>query len=396
MKILLVMDQFDDENNGTTMSTRRFAETLRAHGNTVKVLGCGKSDENKYGVPERHVPLASYFAHKQGLLFAKAEPEIMRRAIAEADVVHFLMPFDFCKKGVKIAKELGVAYTAAFHVQPENVTYNIGMDNFKPAVNFVYSLFRERFYKQFTHIHCPSVFIANQLKEHNYKAQTHVISNGIGDSFVYTKTDKPQELKDKYVITMVGRLSKEKRQDVLINAVAESKYADKIQLVFAGKGPKADYYKELGNKLPNKPIFGFYKQSELINILGYSDLYVHAADIEIEAIACIEAFATGLVPVIANSPKSATPQFARDERSLFEAGNSKELATKIEYWLDNPEEKEKMEKVYATYAQEYNIHKCVNKIEEMFTQAINENKARLLAEEKVRQEENNEVTSKSE
>ena len=43
-------------------------------------------------------------------------------------------------------------------------------------------------------------------------------------------------------------------------------------------------------------------------------------DAEIEAIACIEAFSCGLVPVIAGSEQSATPQFALDERSLFNAG----------------------------------------------------------------------------
>ena len=44
---------------------------------------------------------------------------------------------------------------------------------------------------------------------------------------------------------------------------------------------------------------------------------------------CMEAFAGGLVPAIANSPKSATPQFALDERSLFPAGDSAALAEKI-------------------------------------------------------------------
>ena len=37
----------------------------------------------------------------------------------------------------------------------------------------------------------------------------------------------------------LGRLSKEKRQDVIINALKYSKYGDRIQLVFAGKGPES-------------------------------------------------------------------------------------------------------------------------------------------------------------
>lgn len=62
-------------------------------------------------------------------------------------------------------------------------------------------------------------------------------------------------------------------------------------------------------------------------------------DAEIEAISCMEAFASGLVPVIANSAKSATPQFALDERSLFTAGDSGDLTQKIDYWLEHEDER---------------------------------------------------------
>lgn len=61
----------------------------------------------------------------------------------------------------------------------------------------------------------------------------------------------------------------------------------------------------------------FYGKQELCDLIACCDLYVHAADAEIEAISCIEAFSTGLVPVISDSPKSATHQFALDERSRF-------------------------------------------------------------------------------
>ena len=42
MKIVLVIDQFDDANNGTTISAQRFARALIAHGNQVRVIACGK------------------------------------------------------------------------------------------------------------------------------------------------------------------------------------------------------------------------------------------------------------------------------------------------------------------------------------------------------------------
>ena len=170
-----------------------------------------------------------------------------------------------------------------------------------------------------------------------------------------------------------GRLSAEKRQDVLIDAVSRSAYRDRIQLVLAGQGPKREALLERAAKLSNPPVIRFFPKAELLDILAMSDLYVHAADVEIEAISCMEAFASGLVPVIANSPKSATPQFALDDRSLFRAGDSADLAEKMDYWLGHPEERQQMETRYAEHGREYDIDHCVSQIEDMFREAIAEN-----------------------
>ena len=373
MKILIVIDQYDGANNGTTISARRFVENLRKRGNEVRVISTGKEEKEKYRVDKIHLmPVVNKIVTSQGMEFAKADENKLTEAINWAEVVHFYMPFLLSIRGMKIAQKLNKPMTAAFHVQPENITYSIGLGK-KEAVNDkIYTVFRDTFFNKFNHIHCPSEFIANELKKHGYTAKLHVISNGIEPDWKYNKIDKPEELKDKIVITMVGRLSGEKRQDVLIEAVKQTKYAEKIQLIFAGKGPKENYYKKLGEQLTNKPIFEFCEKEKLQNILAYTNLYIHTSDAEIEAISCIEAIATGLVPIIAKSDKSATSQFALDERSMFEAGNSKELAKKIEYWLDNEEERKRMEKEYAKNAEKYRIEKSMEKIEEMFREEINE------------------------
>ncbi len=373
MKILIVIDQYDGANNGTTISARRFVANLKKRGHEVRVISTGKEEEGKYSVDKiKLVPIVNKIVTSQGMEFAKADEEKLREAIKWAEVVHFYMPFWLSIKGMKIAREMNKPMTAAFHVQPENITYTIGLGKKEKVNDTIYTLFKKVFFDEFNHIHCPSQFIANELKKHGYKAKLHVISNGIEPDWVYKKSEKPEELKDKIVLTMVGRLSGEKRQDVLIEAVKQTKYADKIQLIFAGKGPKQKSYEKLGETLKNKPIFKFCKKEQLQEILAYTDLYIHTSDAEIEAISCIEAIATGLVPIIAKSDKSATSQFALDERSTFEAGNSKQLAKKIEYWLDNKKERDKMEKEYAKNAQKYSIEKSMEQIEEMFREEINE------------------------
>lgn len=106
-----------------------------------------------------------------------------------------------------------------------------------------------------------------------------------------------------------------------------------------------------------------------------ADLYVHTSDAEIEAMSCMEAFACGLVPVIADSPRSATPQFALDERSLFPAGDSDALAQRIDWWIEHPEERKDMELRYAEHAKQYALEKSIEQTEEMFRMAIEEQKA---------------------
>ena len=218
----------------------------------------------------------------------------------------------------------------------------------------------------------------DMIAERGYTAKIHPISNGIQSEFLeagkefidHGRPAKSAELEGKIVITMVGRLSGEKRQDVLINAVPYSKYADQIQLVFAGKGPKYDEYVALGEKLANKPMFLYLSKEELIHHLGMTDLYVHASDMESEAISCIEAFATGLVPVIANSDVSATPQFALDGRSLFKPGDPKDLARAIDYWLDHPNERKYIGELYYQSAKRYTLENSVTQFEEMLQEEI--------------------------
>ena len=381
MKILLVIDTYDTNNNGTSISAQRFAAVLREHGNEVRILTTGEPAPDKFVLKEFKVPLFNDLIHSQGFQFAQVDLDIIREAVAWADIVHCMMPFALETATKLIADQMHKPSTAAFHIQPENMTSSIGLGKAEWLNDRFYYTFRFLLYQHFNHIHVPSQFMADELVKRGYKAKIHVISNGIDPDFIAAGqrklSDRGNCLTSRsdsghITITMVGRLSGEKRQDVIINAVPFSKYADRIQLVFAGKGPKYDEYVELGKQLKNPPQFVFLSKPELIDLLLHTDLYVHASDMESEAISCIEAFATGLVPVIANSEDSATPQFALDGRSLFAPGRPKDLARAIDWWLDHPDEKAKMEREYAEAAKKYDIDTSVRLCEQMFREAIEE------------------------
>ena len=372
MKILFVIDTYQTNNNGTSISAQRFATELRKRGHQVRILTTGESSEEIYGLNEVRIPFFQGLISKHGFQFAARESSVVTEAVAWADVVHCFMPFALESYAKKVADRLGKPSTAAFHIQPENITSSVNLGKVTWITNTIYQGFRHLIYDRFTHVHTPSQFMADEIIKRGYSANIHVISNGIQDDFVWTKRPKAPEYEGKILIMMVGRLSVEKRQDVIINAVKHSKYADKIQLIFAGNGPKYEDYVQLGRQLKNPPIFAYYTRNELINTLAQCDLYVHASDMESEAISCIEAFATGLVPIIANSELSATPQFALDGRSLFSPGSPKDLARSIDYWLDHPDERARMERQYAEAAKNYRIDRSIRKFEEMLYAAVEE------------------------
>lgn len=381
MKILMVVDQYYEANNGMTISARRFAEVLRSHGHEVKIL-CGVKKKgnipeealaNTFALKKFHFPFFDWLISSQGMMFAKPKRKVIKEAIEWADVVHFLNAFHLERITMRMCRKREIPFTTAFHVQPENITSTIHLERYNWINNIFFSYWRRHFYQYSKHIHCPSQFIADQLVEHGYKSQIHVISNGIDPDFKYRKIPKEPKYADKFLILMIGRMSVEKKQEVFLEGVMKSKYRDNIQVILAGKGPTYKKIRRLGDKMPNPAVIDFYTKNQLIDVISMCDLYVHSAHVEIEAMSCMEAFAGGLVPIIADSKKSATKQFALDDRSLFEDGNTDQLAQKIDYWYEHPEEKQKMEHEYAESAKKYLLDSCVRQCEEMFESAIKDN-----------------------
>lgn len=371
MTIVIVVDLIDNKTNGSVMTAIRFADGLKRRGHTVKIAAIGADGEKDCALAERYVPLLTEVSAKNQVKFGKYEEEKLRKCFEGADVVHFIFPFKLEKKCKKLADSMGIATTAAFHVQPENISYNVHLGKFKAFNALIYRLFR-KFYNSFDRIHCPSAFIANQLKKHGYKGELYVISNGYSPDFKPMKGKRPEN--EKFEIVMTGRLAPEKNQQVLIRAVARSAHKDDIHLTLLGNGPKKKSLEKLARKLGVDLTFGFLPKDELIKKLRQSDLYVHSATVEIEAIAAIEAIACGLVPVIADSELSATPQFALDSRSLFTDNDPSSLAGKIDYWYEHDDERKIMGGIYANSAKKYSLEHSLEEAERMFNDQIRDNR----------------------
>lgn len=371
MIITLVTDQFYQNTHGTSISAQRFYNGLVQRGHQVRVLAIDEENNTAYALKERFFgkPI-NKIINSQGFQLAKPDKEIIKKSIEGADIVHVYMPFKLGYKTVQMCREMNIPCTAGFHIVPENITSTLYMENFPPLNFSLWTKFYNTTYRYIKHIHCPSLMVANQLKNHKFNANLHVISNGYNDIFKVQEETKPCMFKDKFVITFIGRFSREKRHDLIIKAVNHCKHRDKIQLVFGGKGPTKGQIMKMSKKLPIYPMFCFFSKEQLISLLNIADLYIHPADIEVEGMSCIEAIACGCVPIVSNSPKSATPSFTVSDKSIFKAGDYKDLANKIDWWLDHPEERQAHKKTIAEHALRFTVERSMDFYIEMFEAAI--------------------------
>jgi glycosyltransferase involved in cell wall biosynthesis len=140
----------------------------------------------------------------------------------------------------------------------------------------------------------------------------------------------------KFVLLSVGRLAREKRHELVIDAIRHSRHRERVQLVILGDGPLRDKLQAASRDLPNPPVFNFLKKDELIHWYGAGNLCVHASEVEVECMSVLEAQACGLPCLIANSPRSATPQFALSPDYLFQSGNRDDLVRRIDALIDQP------------------------------------------------------------
>ena len=380
MKILFVLECANQPTNGTTASCIRFAKELEKKGHEVSIIGCdrimGEKYHRYYGLPKYHFPVTDPLIVKGGFLVCRCIQKTIREAVKGQDVVHLFLPFKLSNVCRLIAQEEGIAVTTAFHIVPQNVTAAMHLAWSKLINGILLYSFKRYLYNQVKYVHCPSPMAAEIMKKHNFKNnEPRVFSNGVIPFFKKMEVARPKEYEGKFIVCMSGRLVDEKRQDLLIKAVAKSKYNDKIQVILCGQGTNYKYYLRLGKKLANPIKIKFCTAEEVRDTLNYIDLYVHASDYEIEGIAAIEAITCGRVALISDSKYCATKDFAVDkELCLFKHGSSKDLRKKIEWFYEHPDELHRLEKEYLDSSEKYALTHQVDSLEQMFYDAIKDQK----------------------
>jgi len=378
MKILFVVNNYYATGNGLSASARRTVQYLKEAGQDVRVLSGknhnGETPQPDYVLADFHVPVFDSLVQAHGYLFANADSAVIEEAVQWADVVHLEEPFIIQWAAARYARKLGKPITGTYHLHPENMFCSINLGGWKLLNNSTMRIWRDLVFNYCSDIQCPTENVLERLQEFGFKARLHLISNGIiPDPCIRGEEQDPDR---PFLVAAIGRLAVEKDQPTLIDAMRYSKYADRIQLYFAGRGPEEEHFKAKADALYEegivkyRPIFRYHDRDGLRELAAKADLYIHCATVEVEGLSALEALQQGVVPIIAVGKLTATAQFALDERSLFPTKDAKALASQIDYWLDHPEERQRMGYRYAESTEEYDIHKSIDALIGMFRQAV--------------------------
>lgn len=358
LTLALVLDSFGNRGNGTSNSAIQYAQGLEALGHQVRLVGVGSTD---YPARVHRIPLVSHVAARQQMSFARADPELFRRAFAGVDLVHIYEPFAFGRAALAQARFMGIPVTAGFHIQPENITYSAGPLRYLPGVDAaIYRLFRFWLYDHVRHIHVPTQLTADLLRSHGYKAHLHVISNGYQPRFNpgdrYERGRYERQRPDRLIqVVASGRLAREKDHLTLIRALALCRNRRRISLTIAGTGPMERRLKaEAARQLNGTQVsIGFHHNTTMPDLLRQADLLVHPSIADLESVSVLEGMACGAVPVIAQSDLSAAGHFALVKHSLFPVGKAQALAAQVDWWIDHPDALAVWSRRYAEHAKEH-------------------------------------------
>lgn len=373
MKIAMVIDAFNNGNGGC-VATMRLAEGLKKRGHVITVVAVKSlQQELFFKVKGLSLPGMEESLQNMDFQFGIPEKDVLRKAFADVDLVHIQFPFYLGYGAAKVAKAMKKTFIGAFHVQPQNILGAMGKES-KLMEFILFKVFNFLLFNRASLIQCPSQFAADLLRKNGCRRELRVVSNGIAADYVATEHARPQWFGDKLVLINIGRHALEKRQTLLIQGVKRSKYADKIQLILCGKGEKTETLKKMGAELPVKPFIQYVSHEDKLKYLNTADLFILASIVELESLSCLEAIGCGLPCLIGDSPYSAAPQFALDERFIFKSDDADSLAGKINYWYEHRDQLKDIRRKVLAMAENYRFEKCLDKIEAIYAEVVRAHK----------------------
>lgn len=223
----------------------------------------------------------------------------------------------------------------------------------------------------------PSRHIAKTLKQYGLKQHCFILPNGIDINQIQerSKESLPSDIPKKEVndiwVTCVSRLSPEKRQQTLVEAmkIVENK---NVKLLLVGSGPSEDELREQVDSLNLSDrvyILGRREPEIIPSIMNVSDVFALASyRFDNQPMVILEALATGL-PLLYCDDK-LTEGFTKKNSLLASSPSPEDFAKSIDMLAKDSKRRSTMSKSSFELSSHFDISSLAKKLESIYQAAI--------------------------
>lgn len=297
----------------------------------------------------------------------------------DLDIIHVHSPVMLGRVGLHYAKKYKIPIVFTYHTLYDQYVHYVPVpQDFAKEVAIKYST---SFCNQCDHVIVPSSEVEEILKKHVRKPIS-VIPTGVplhkftgpqDDNWLRSHYDIPQENK---ILLFVGRLTKEKNLEFLIEAFAKVKQSlPNTTLVLTAQGPLEPDLKKLtkslGLSLEREVIFtGALPFDTLVKVYYSSDLFVFSSVTETQGLVLIEAMAAGL-PVVAVSAYGVLDMVDSGINGILTECDQDEFSKAIIKVLSNPELYSEYQKNAISKANSLSSTNTAKKLNEVYEDLYN-------------------------
>ena len=324
MKIAMFADSFHPTVDGAVVAMEIAAAGLEARGHKVVVLAPDSDNRVSSPRPVHYLParnLKTYPGYR--IVISPADMlEYLRKE--KVDVIHSHGIASMAILSLTAARALKIPHVLTFHTMAnEAVNYYSPLPIRQDIMSRMVWIYLRNLLKRPEVVVAPSAPVKEELISNGVVMKScEVVPTGVDCTrFSPEKYDKKFldrfGLGGKRVLLHVGRLSKEKRLDIVLNAMAElaPKVPD-LRLLVVGKGPAADDFKSMAQRLriSDRVVFaGFIPDEELPAAYASCEALVIASTFETQGLVVLEALASG-TPVIGIRCR-AIPEFVQEGKN---------------------------------------------------------------------------------
>lgn len=317
MNIAFFTDTFLPTINGVVTATLNLSYGLAKEGHHILIFAPKIDDsqgKKKLGprIDVEYLPSIPAFIYPQARLASPLTPKLIERIRAfKPDIIHLQTSFLVGTGAIFLGKLLKKPIVGSFHTyftEPEYL-HVIGLSNDLLPVSTMLWKFAATFYNQCNAVITPSHVCKDDLIKNGVRRPIHAIPNMVNEGNLVKVTDKKvAALKrtyklEKQVLLYVGRLSREKSLDVLLDSFAHiRKQYPQTSLFIVGDGPIKQELVSHVNKLNLTKHVVFVGEISQRNLLqnGYyqvGDIFVTTSTSETQGVSMMEAMSFGL-PIV--------------------------------------------------------------------------------------------------